>query len=148
MAWRFSGYVRVFLGDPDLAIDHLERAIRLSPLDPLIFIVQNGIVLAHFFAARYEEALSWAQRTLRQNPYYVAAIIMAAVSAALVGRDDEVRKTVGRLHQIDPISGISISPTCGRCAVPRIWPHLISVSASLVFLSDRTLTAAAGAEQS
>jgi adenylate cyclase len=107
MAWRFSGYVRVFLGDPDLAIDHLERAIRLSPLDPLIFIVQNGIVLAHFFAVRYEEALSWAQRTLRQNPNYVAAIIMAAVSAAMVGRDDEVRKTVGRLHQIDPISGIS-----------------------------------------
>jgi TolB-like protein/class 3 adenylate cyclase/tetratricopeptide (TPR) repeat protein len=107
MAWRFSGYVRVFLGDPDLAIDHLERAIRLSPLDPLIFIVQNGIVLAHFFAVRYEEALSWAQRTLRQNPNYVAAIIMAAVSAAMVGRDDEVRKTVGRLHQIDPTSGIS-----------------------------------------
>ena len=81
--------------------------IRLSPLDPLIFIVQKGIVLAHFFAVRYEEALSWAQRTLRQNPNYVAAIIMAAVSAAMAGRDDEVRKTVGRLHQIDPTSAIS-----------------------------------------
>ncbi len=67
-AWRFSGYVRAFLGDPDLAIEHLQRAIRLSPLDPLIFIVQNGIVLAHFFAGRYEEALDWAQRALRQNP--------------------------------------------------------------------------------
>jgi tetratricopeptide (TPR) repeat protein len=107
MAWRFSGYVRVFLGEPDIAIDHLERAIRLSPLDPLIFIVQNGIVLAHFFAGRYEEALSWAQRTLRHNPNYVAAIIMAAVSAAMAGNDDEVRKAVGRLRQIDPTSGIS-----------------------------------------
>jgi adenylate cyclase len=62
-AWRFSGYVRVFLGQPDLAIEHLQRAVRLSPLDPLIFIVQNGIVLAQFFAGRYEEALSCAQTT-------------------------------------------------------------------------------------
>jgi tetratricopeptide (TPR) repeat protein len=106
-AWRFSGYVRVFLGEPDLAIDHLERAIRLSPLDPLIFIVQNGIVLAHFFAGRYGEAFSWAQKTLRQNPNYSAAIIMAAVSAAKAGRHDEMRKAVSRLREIDPMTGIS-----------------------------------------
>jgi TolB-like protein/class 3 adenylate cyclase len=106
-AWRFSGYVRVFLGEPDLAIEHLERAIRLSPLDPLIFIVQNGIVLAHFFAGRYSEALSWAQKTLRQNPNYAAALIMAAVSAALAGRDDEVRKAVGRLRELSPGTGTS-----------------------------------------
>jgi TolB-like protein/class 3 adenylate cyclase/tetratricopeptide (TPR) repeat protein len=106
-AWRFSGYVRVFLGEPDLAIDHLERAVRLSPLDPLIFIVQNGIVLAHFFAGRYGEAFSWAQKTLRQNPNYSAAVIMAAVSAAKAGRHDEMRKAVGRLREIDPMTGIS-----------------------------------------
>jgi TolB-like protein/class 3 adenylate cyclase len=106
-AWRFNGYARVFLGEPELAIEHLNRAMRLSPLDPLIFIVQNGIVLAHFFAGRYDEALSWAQKTLRQNPNYAAAIIMAAVSAALAGRDDEMRKAVGRLYEIDPKSGIA-----------------------------------------
>jgi adenylate cyclase len=106
-AWRFSGYVRVFLGEPELAIEHLNRAVRLSPLDPLIFIVQNGVVLAHFFAGRYDEALSWAQKTLRQNPNYAAAIIMAAVSAALAGREDEMRKAVGRLYEIDPKSGIA-----------------------------------------
>ena len=114
MAWRFSGYVRVFLGEPDIAIDHLERAIRLSPLDPLIFIVQNGIVLAHFFAGRYDEALSFAQKTLRHNPNYVAAIIMAAVSAAKSGRDDEVRKAIARLHELDPAAGIS--------NFARMWP--------------------------
>jgi adenylate cyclase len=106
-AWRFSGYTRVFLGEPDLAIEHLDRAVRLSPLDPLIFIVQNGIVLAHFFAGRYEEAFSWAQKTLRQHPNYPAAIIMAAVGAALAGREDEMRKAIGRLCEIDPNSGIS-----------------------------------------
>jgi TolB-like protein len=102
IAWRFSGWVKIFLGEPELAIDHLEQATRLSPLDPLIYIVENGIVLAHFFAKRYEEALSWAQKTLRHRPDYVPAIIMAAVSAAMAGHDDETRKAVGRLRQIDP----------------------------------------------
>ena len=97
-----------------MAIQHLERAVRLSPLDPLIFIVQNGIVLAHFFAGRHEEALSWAQKTLRQNPNYAAAIIMAAVSGALTGREDETRKAVQRLREIDPEASIS--------AFANVWP--------------------------
>jgi tetratricopeptide (TPR) repeat protein len=104
----------VFLGEPDLAIEHLQRAVRLSPLDPLIFIVQNGIVLAHFFAGRYGEALSWAGKTLRQNPNYAAAIIMVAVSGALAGRIDEVQKAVGRQREIDPTSGIS--------NFTKVWP--------------------------
>ncbi|WP_298877625.1 adenylate/guanylate cyclase domain-containing protein [uncultured Bradyrhizobium sp.] len=101
-AWRFSGYVRVFLGDPELAIEHLQRAIRLSPLDPLIFIVQNGIVLAHFFAGRYEEAQDWALKALRQNPNYAAALIMAAVSGALTGRDEDRDRAVTGLRELDP----------------------------------------------
>jgi hypothetical protein len=39
-----------FSREPDLAIDHLERAARPSPLDPLNFIVQNVVALANFFA--------------------------------------------------------------------------------------------------
>ncbi|WP_244626650.1 adenylate/guanylate cyclase domain-containing protein [Bradyrhizobium ivorense] len=106
-AWRFSGWVNIFLGEPDLAIDHLHRAMRLSPLDPLIFIVQTGIGLAHFFAGRYEEALSWAQRASRHSPGYVTAAILTAVSSAVAGRDAEARKAVARLHQIDPTAAAS-----------------------------------------
>jgi len=106
-AWRFSGYIRIFLGEPDFAIEHLERAARLSPLDPLTFIVYNGIVTAHFFAGRYEEAHSWAQKTVRLNPNYVVASVMAAVAAALAGRDEEMRKAVGRLLELAPTFKIS-----------------------------------------
>ncbi|HEX4409387.1 MAG TPA: adenylate/guanylate cyclase domain-containing protein [Xanthobacteraceae bacterium] len=101
-AWRFSGFVRVFLGEPNLAIEPFERAVRLSPLDPLIFIVQMGFIFAHFFAGRYEEALAAAKKSLAQNPSYVTAIVMAAVSAALAGREDEMTKAVGQLLKMDP----------------------------------------------
>ncbi len=101
-AWRFSGFVRVFLGEPDLAVEPFERAVRLSPLDPLIFIVQMGFIFAHFFAGRYEEALAAAKKSLAQNPSYVTAIVMAAVSAALAGREDEMTKAVSQLLKMDP----------------------------------------------
>jgi tetratricopeptide (TPR) repeat protein len=101
-AWRFCGFVHVFLGQPDLAVEPLERALRLSPLDPFIFIVQMGFIFAHFFSGRYEEALASAKKSLAQNPTYVTAIIMAAVSAALAGRDDDMTKAVNQLLKIDP----------------------------------------------
>ena len=32
-AWAISGWVDVWLGDATIALEHLERAMRLSPLD-------------------------------------------------------------------------------------------------------------------
>ena len=35
-AWYCSGWVRVYLGEPELAIKHSAYAMRLSPFDPLV----------------------------------------------------------------------------------------------------------------
>ena len=54
--WLFSGWVRDWLGEPEVALEHTKQALRLSPLDPLIFRVQGAIALAHF--------LSWPLRRI------------------------------------------------------------------------------------
>jgi TolB-like protein len=97
--WRFSGYTRVFLGEPDTAIKHLEQAIRLSPLDPLSFIVHNGIALAHFFSGRYEQAAAAAEKA---GPNYVTGLLMAAISLALAGRTEDSNRALARLRELDP----------------------------------------------
>ncbi|WP_051382577.1 adenylate/guanylate cyclase domain-containing protein [Bradyrhizobium sp. Tv2a-2] len=102
VAWRFSGYVNAFLGQTDLAVEHLNRAIQLNPRDPLIFIPLNGLAIVHYFAEQYETALRFAQRATRQNPDYPAAQIMVAVSAAMAGRERETAAAVQRLLQLDP----------------------------------------------
>ena len=62
-AWYASGTVRAFRGgEPDVAIEHLSRAMRLSPLDPFIFSMQGVTAFAHFFANRYDEASAWAEK--------------------------------------------------------------------------------------
>jgi tetratricopeptide (TPR) repeat protein len=101
-AWLLSGWIRAFLGEPEVAIEHLTRAMRLSPLDPLTFLAQGGIAWAHFFAARYDEASSWAEKALQARPNYVQGMRMAAAGHALAGRLEEARKMMARMRQIDP----------------------------------------------
>jgi tetratricopeptide (TPR) repeat protein len=100
--WHLSGWVRIYLGEPDIAVEHMARAMRLSPLDPLIFGMQNGTAAAHFLAGRYDEASSWAEKALREQPDYLPALRMAAASHALPGRVAEAQKAMARMRQIDP----------------------------------------------
>jgi TolB-like protein/class 3 adenylate cyclase len=97
-AWLYSGLARVWLAEPDLAIEHLQHAMRLSPLDPLIADVQAAIAHAHFFADRYEEAAAWAAKVveLHTAPY------VAAAANALAGNLDEANRIATRLLQEHP----------------------------------------------
>ena len=90
--WYFSGWLSVFLGEPEAAIPHFAQVMRLSPRDPLIFHMQNGTAWAHFFAGRCDEALSWAERALRESPNCKPALRISAASQALLGRMEDARK--------------------------------------------------------
>ena len=48
MAWHFSGWVNVWYGEPELALTQLAHAMRLSPHDPQIAIMQAGDRLRAF----------------------------------------------------------------------------------------------------
>jgi TolB-like protein len=63
-AWYASGWIRVYLGEPEIAIKHFAHAMRLSPLDPHMIAMQAGTAFAHFLAGRYDEASSWADMAL------------------------------------------------------------------------------------
>jgi tetratricopeptide (TPR) repeat protein len=94
--WHFSGWAKIYLGDPEVAIEHFARAMRLSPLDPSIFIMQMGTAFAHFFAGRYDDASSWAEKALRERPDYHPALRIAAASYALAGRLKEAHYAIAR----------------------------------------------------
>lgn len=101
-AWHLSGWVRIWQEKPETAIEHIERAIRLSPHDPLMFVMQNGIAAAHFLAGRYEDASTWSERALRSQADYVPALRVGAASLACAGRRFEAQKVMARIRQIDP----------------------------------------------
>ena len=105
--WLWSGWIRVWLGEPELALQHVERAMRLSPHDPMLFNMQACMASAHFFAGRYAEALSWADRAARDNPRHLMPATTAAASNALAGRVIEAQKAVARILEIDPAMRLS-----------------------------------------
>jgi TolB-like protein/tetratricopeptide (TPR) repeat protein len=102
MAWFFGGWVKIWLGEPDAAIERFTRAMRLSPLDPYMPRMQNATAHAHFFAGRYEEASAWAAMVLRERPDFHDGLRIAAASHALAGRAEPARTVVTRLRQLDP----------------------------------------------
>jgi adenylate cyclase len=106
-AWYYSGFVRVWLGEPDTAIDHLARAMRLSPLDPITRSFRNATAHAHFCAGRYDQASLWAEMVLQENPDSLPSLRIAAASNALSGRATEATKVCTRLRQVDPALRIS-----------------------------------------
>jgi tetratricopeptide (TPR) repeat protein len=105
--WLWSGLIRVWLGEPELALRHVERAMRLSPHDPGLFNMQSCMASAHFFAGRYAEALSWADKAARDNPRHLMPQTTAAASNALAGRITEAQKAVARILEIDPTMRLS-----------------------------------------
>ncbi len=102
MAWIFSGWVKISLGNPELAIERLTHAMRLSPQDPYYFGARAAMASAHLAAGRYDEALSWAEMAMRTKPGYLLAPLIAAASAALAGRGDAMRKAMMLVRQNDP----------------------------------------------
>jgi adenylate cyclase len=103
VAWNLSSSVKVWLGDPETAIERIARAMRLSPLDPLTYYMETVIAHAHFVAGRYDEAAASAERAVQQQPAeYVSAVRIWAASSALAGRQSDAEKALARLRQIDP----------------------------------------------
>jgi TolB-like protein len=101
-AWGFSSWARVWLGQPELAIEHAARAMRLSPFDPYAYNLFAATALAYLLLGRYDESCLWAERAMREVPTYASAFRSYAAASALVGRMEEAHKAVERLHQLNP----------------------------------------------
>jgi adenylate cyclase len=111
-AWRCSGWMRNWFGDPNLAIDHLARAMRLSPLGRWLEDIQSGIAHAHYFLNRYDEAASRAAMAMRNNPNFQAGVRIRAASNAMAGRLDEAHETATWLQQLNPTLRVSNLKQC------------------------------------
>jgi tetratricopeptide (TPR) repeat protein len=58
-AHGFLGCALAFDGRSDRAIDHIERAIRMSPRDPQKALLNAALAAAHYQAGRYAHAVGF-----------------------------------------------------------------------------------------
>ena len=100
--WYVSGLLRVFAGQPDLAIEHLEISLRLSPREragPLL----STMGVAYFFKRQFDEAASKLLLAIQDNPGFAVPYRALAACYAHMGRLDEARAIVARLRDITPL---------------------------------------------
>jgi TolB-like protein len=110
VAWQRSGWVRAYAGDSDGAIDSLNKAMRLDPLDTRVFLTQSAMAFAHFIAARDQEAAEWAAMALRTKPNWMPALRVAIASNAMQGRAAEAKAALQSYERGDP--NVSIRKIC------------------------------------
>jgi hypothetical protein len=79
----------------------------LSPLDPEMYRMQAGMAVAHLFAGRFDIASSWAEKSFRQLPDFLIPVGIIAASHALAGREQEARRAIEHLRQLDPTLRVS-----------------------------------------
>jgi adenylate cyclase len=101
LGWYWSGVLRVIAGQPDLAIDHFEAFLRLSPRErPSAHL--TGIGMALFINRQFEEAAAKLLGSLERVPNFTVSLRFLAASYAHMGRLDEARAIVARLRAITP----------------------------------------------
>jgi adenylate cyclase len=93
-AWTRLGFIRVYRGDPNGAIEAFERARRLSPLDPFSFNSFIGMGLANFALGRYAEAVDLTRRAMHERSGMTWAYRDLAVFLAHAGRIPEARQAL------------------------------------------------------
>jgi adenylate cyclase len=88
-AWRFGGSVCWMMGDHEKSIRYYEHSLQLSPQDFLASEAYAGISAPHFFLGRYDQALYWAERALRERPREGLALLVKIAALAMGGRSQE-----------------------------------------------------------
>jgi TolB-like protein len=112
VAWFNRGLVQEIAGLPEEAVRSFERAIRMSPVDPLLHLTFDGMGMALIELRRFDEAIVAGKKAQRQNPSYAAAYRCLASAFAHLGRDAEAREAAARLLELDP--AFTISARMGR----------------------------------
>jgi TolB-like protein len=100
--WHVSGWIRGWLGEPEIAIEHAARAMRLSPTDPHTFTMRTSTACAHFLAGRFDDALAWAQEVTWERPGFLIATMVVAAAAALADRPTDAGRAMTQLCKTAP----------------------------------------------
>jgi TolB-like protein len=82
--------------------EHVDLAIRLSPLDPLFYGMLGTRAFTHMAQGEDLEAASWAERAARSPGAHVLIAMIAAAAHALAGHDAQARSWVQNVRERNP----------------------------------------------
>ena len=97
--WYWSGVLRNWLGRPDLALDHFETFLRLSPRERFS-THEHAMGMSLFFLRRFDEAVAKFLSAMEHHPKFVLGHRFLAGCYGHMGRLDDAREVVARLRTL------------------------------------------------
>ena len=101
-AWMWSAAAHAWMGNGPRAIEEINKAMALSPYDPLMYAYSGYASIAYLVDGQYERAIECALRSLRENRTYTAAYRQLVIALVLAGRENEARASARRLLELEP----------------------------------------------
>ena len=118
-ALGFSSIVRAWKGDEATAVEQAERALRLSPFDPYIWLPYIGLAYAHFSAGRFEETVAAANLATQSNPRFSVPQILYAAALGNLDRKEDANTAVERLLELQPGLTVATAILSARYVEPK-----------------------------
>jgi adenylate cyclase len=107
-------------------IQYLRIAMRLSPRDSDLGIIMGRMGFTCFNARRYEEAVEWANRSIRETKGQIWLPICEGLAAlGHLGRSDEAHAMLTRLTDIRPDASIALVRRTRPFSSPAVADHFL-----------------------
>ena len=101
-AWLWSAAAHAWMGNGSRAIEEINKAMALSPYDPLMYAYSSVAGMAYLADGQYERAIECNLRSLRENRTYTSAYRLLAIALVLASREDDARALARRLLELEP----------------------------------------------
>jgi adenylate cyclase len=109
-AWVWSSPTYSYVGDGAEAARRAEHSLRLSPLDPHVFLNHTALALAHYTSGNFNGAVTFGRMATTENPRYTAAQRILIASLVAAARLDEARSVARMLLELEP--AFHVEPFC------------------------------------
>jgi DNA-binding SARP family transcriptional activator len=100
--WALSSATYSYIGQPDVALQRLERYRDLAPFDPYYSWFENFYTIAYIFKGEYEKVVAIGQRAVRVTPDFVNGYKPLIAALGHLGRRREAGPYVEKLLSLEP----------------------------------------------
>jgi adenylate cyclase len=101
-AQAILGHILTYAGRPEETIALVEKAIRLSPNDPRLFIWLPALAAAHYQLGHYEQAVEIGRRSWSLNRNWPTGLTYVVAGLGQLGRVDEARAALITYQELRP----------------------------------------------
>jgi adenylate cyclase len=112
------GWCKIMTGAGDEGIQFLEKAARLSPRDPNLFLWSSRLGVAHLLQSRTDDAIVWLEKSRRANPAFSFTRLLLASAYELKG---ESHRAADELAEALRLFGNDRFSTVARVRINSAW---------------------------